>query len=329
VRAFHYYGLHDHVKMMEVFRGSLDSHLTCKVCGHSSVKSESFLDLSLSLQQPHISSTSSSLLEVSQSASSSQKHNVDSSTTNAVHDDDHSVAMFEDHANESHDAVSSSREASSPSSNDQSDLSLSDCLHYFTTLENLGEKVYCEVCGKSQEYQKQLVISTTPNVLILHLKRFDVYNNKKISTGVKIQLKDWDIAEFTHKSTSSIPDSNNNVRTSDEPDVAPMHKYAENSNNGNSDKFKMRRTETNGSNKDTLYNLQGVVCHSGTLHGGHYISYIIDYASNDQGAIDLEKYQWLKCDDETITVVTEDEVKHAEAYILFYVKDAFVSLSKY
>lgn len=37
-----------------MFRGALQSRLTCQQCGHESVKSESFLDLSLSLSQASV-----------------------------------------------------------------------------------------------------------------------------------------------------------------------------------------------------------------------------------------------------------------------------------
>jgi len=42
----------------QVFRGALQSRLTCQQCGHESVKSESFLDLSLSLNLDPVSGTS-------------------------------------------------------------------------------------------------------------------------------------------------------------------------------------------------------------------------------------------------------------------------------
>lgn len=42
----------------QVFRGALQSRLTCQQCGHESVKSESFLDLSLSLNLDPASGTS-------------------------------------------------------------------------------------------------------------------------------------------------------------------------------------------------------------------------------------------------------------------------------
>ncbi len=39
---------------------------------------------------------------------------------------------------------------------------------------------YCTGCAKNQDSQKQLFLATPPNVLILHLKRFDVLNDTKV-----------------------------------------------------------------------------------------------------------------------------------------------------
>lgn len=44
---------------------------------------------------------------------------------------------------------------------------------------------------------------------------------------------------------------------------------------------------------------------------GHYIAYLLDQAVGPSGI--LGKKQWIRCDDESVTVVTEDEVRDAEA----------------
>jgi ubiquitin carboxyl-terminal hydrolase 22/27/51 len=81
-----------------------------------------------------------------------------------------------------------------------------------------------------------------------------------------------------------------------------------------------------------LYDLFGVVVHKGSLNSGHYISYVQGHqadqhsasAGNNKTASTQQQLshqcQWLKCDDETITGVSMEEVRNVEGYILFYVR---------
>lgn len=56
--------------------------------------------------------------------------------------------------------------------------------------------------------------------------------------------------------------------------------------------------------RSDVYNLQGVVCHTGSLNQGHYISYIRGNDPNHS--------QWIRCDDERISLVSVREVERAE-----------------
>ena len=42
---------------------------------------------------------------------------------------------------------------------------------------------FCEKCGRARLMEKQLTISQPPPVLVLHLKRFDMLNNRKVRAG--------------------------------------------------------------------------------------------------------------------------------------------------
>ena len=59
-----------------------------------------------------------------------------------------------------------------------------------------------------------------------------------------------------------------------------------------------------------MYVLIGVICHSGTLHDGHYISNV---KRNDQ---------WFCCNDERVSPVSEAKVlsEGKQAYVLMYSK---------
>ena len=60
------------------------------------------------------------------------------------------------------------------------------------------------------------------------------------------------------------------------------------------------------SNKTHTYFLYGISCHSGDLHGGHYVAYC------------CYKGIWRCFDDSMVSTVSWDHVKRQEAYILFY-----------
>ena len=56
------------------------------------------------------------------------------------------------------------------------------------------------------------------------------------------------------------------------------------------------------------YNLYGVVNHSGSLEGGHYIAYSRNAASSD----------WYRYDDSDVTIASSSDVVTPNAYVLFY-----------
>lgn len=62
----------------------------------------------------------------------------------------------------------------------------------------------------------------------------------------------------------------------------------------------------------TTLRLVGVVVHLGSVEGGHYVAYT--YAKRQR--------QWMLCNDATVSPATEAEVLRAEAYVLFYERDA-------
>jgi uncharacterized UBP type Zn finger protein len=68
-------------------------------------------------------------------------------------------------------------------------LSVERCLRHFTMPETLADPVDCPSCGKKTLTKKQHVISKLPRVLVLHLKRFDAAQNKKIEDFVSFPEK--------------------------------------------------------------------------------------------------------------------------------------------
>lgn len=59
------------------------------------------------------------------------------------------------------------------------------------------------------------------------------------------------------------------------------------------------------------YQLLSVVVHKGKIDSGHYVAYA------------REGSEWFLFDDSKVVLVTEADVLHANAYLLFYVSSSF------
>jgi ubiquitin carboxyl-terminal hydrolase 22/27/51 len=59
-----------------------------------------------------------------------------------------------------------------------------------------------------------------------------------------------------------------------------------------------------GKNSSHLYDLQGIVCHIGSLDQGHYVAYIRGYNDDND--------TWYKCDDDNVVEVDQSTVEAAE-----------------
>lgn len=65
----------------------------------------------------------------------------------------------------------------------------------------------------------------------------------------------------------------------------------------------------NHGSSNTMYDLYGVVCHTGTMEGGHYVSLCKNPESSS----------WFKFDDHEVSEVSPTYVKsNPAAYVLFY-----------
>ncbi|GIY04486.1 ubiquitin carboxyl-terminal hydrolase 45 [Caerostris darwini] len=210
-----------------------------------------------------------------------------------------------------------------------SEYTLDSCLQNFTKPELLTDdnKYNCEKCTeiKRQEIgdetlriysnaSKHLLIFSPPPILTLHLKRFQLVgmNFCKMEENVKFPLI-LDISPYCSSSSLILPHM--------------------------------------ASVKDEiLYSLYGIVEHSGSLDGGHYIAYvkvskrILNHSfipkfpldqynleqllqkccktNSSQNIVEdienTEEKQWYYINDERVTEVSEDKVLKCEAYLLFY-----------
>ncbi|XP_063244272.1 ubiquitin carboxyl-terminal hydrolase 16/45 [Bacillus rossius redtenbacheri] len=207
---------------------------------------------------------------------------------------------------------------------EEGDTSVQSCLSQFTAVELMtgNNKVGCESCSQRHNQDKagkmvytnatkQLLVSSPPAVLILHLKRFQVLHSmfRKISSHVHFPMV-LDLAPIC------------SVKCKESPTMNPEQ-------------------------SQVLYALYGIVEHSGTLHGGHYVAYVKvrpelaeddprwAFVPRDDGrpqrsaprprdegahgpATEPPPGRWYYVSDSRVSEVTEDKVLQSQAYLLFY-----------
>ncbi|XP_013366237.1 PREDICTED: ubiquitin carboxyl-terminal hydrolase 45 [Chinchilla lanigera] len=194
------------------------------------------------------------------------------------------------------------------------ECSVQSCLYQFTSMELLmgNNKLLCETCtergrrrqreagaaekkaeGVYTNARKQLLISAVPAILILHLKRF-------------------------HQAGMSLRKVNRHVDFPLTLDLAPF----------------CSATCKNVSVGDkVLYDLYGIVEHSGSMRGGHYTAYVkvrlpsrklLEHITGKKSVPGLKEPdsesggQWVHVSDTYVQVVPESRALCAQAYLLFY-----------
>ncbi|MCD7454889.1 ubiquitin-specific protease ubp2 [Datura stramonium] len=77
--------------------------------------------------------------------------------------------------------------------------------------------------------------------------------------------------------------------------------------------------DTRSLQKETYkYQLIGVVVHSGTMRGGHYVAYVRGGPKITGKDVNAEDFAWYYASDTHVREVSLEEVLRSEAYILFY-----------
>ncbi|VDM68269.1 unnamed protein product [Strongylus vulgaris] len=159
------------------------------------------------------------------------------------------------------------------------DPTLHDMLGMFSETERLKpeESWYCNKCRDHVEATKKLELFRLPPVLIVQLKRF-VYT----ATYQTMHRRSKDERRVIY------PISN--------LDMSPF------------------LAETAPADQNTIYDLTGVVCHSGSSYFGHYVSIgrLAGFDSTDT-VVD-----WRLFDDSIVSKQSVNNVQSDDAYLLFY-----------
>lgn len=185
---------------------------------------------------------------------------------------------------------------------------LTDCFDMYFHEEKLGEDNawMCPACKRRQQCIKKLSLSSTPNVFIIHLKRFRQASSSrrtKLSTLVSFPLTGLDVNPYlSNKDSQSAGDDMSHLPTT----VAASR--ADNSAFIAQPWKKCNRNSITLSPEDNFYELYAVCNHHGTMQAGHYTAYCRNMV--DQ--------KWYSFDDQKVASIAERSVVTKDAYILFY-----------
>lgn len=316
-----------------LFSGTLQSDVVCRVCGNSSPTLEKFYDISLDVdklikpssarrsrtQSPgldgmegihgrHGSASAAAEERIPRKAKLDDKMDSGSGTPVVPSENLRTYAgaghnaKFSKEADKDADFVNT----------------LEECLSRFTEPELLGScsKMYCASCETRQEAMKQMSIRTLPPIVCLHFKRFEqsfasVRRSEmvKIDTPVEFPADGLDLTAFQ---TSEV------LRRRQKSDHAPDTKSRESALMA----AVQQKLETNEAAEsedippsirtsgESIYDLFAVVNHIGKIDSGHYTALI-----RRQGV-------WFRCDDEKVSRETDigATIRSEEAYLVFYVQ---------
>lgn len=167
-------------------------------------------------------------------------------------------------------------------------ITLQDCLDEFTKEEQLGEDDlwYCPQCKKHQQATKRFDLWKTPDILVVHLKRFS--NSRalrdKIDAFIDFPLEGLDLAGMSGERKVAQKLKEQGVDTAE---------------------LDLGNTE-----EPLLYDLFAVDEHLGGLGGGHYRAYALNH----------QTHKWYHFDDSFVTPAEAKDAVNANAYLLFYRK---------
>ena len=196
-------------------------------------------------------------------------------------------------------------------------------------------KIQCDVCVQKKTTNRRACINKLPNLMVLHLKRFDLdfqtFETVKLNNKMEFPF-DAKLNMFKYTKEGLEWEEKKKERANEDAGQSspkPSHIQYENAGLVEPDMT------------DYEYDLQGVLVHSGVAQGGHYYSFSRDPESEDK---------WYKFDDEDVTNFNLDQIpaqcfggpahsnytgveedRTSNALILFYKKTRKVdeSLSQY
>jgi ubiquitin C-terminal hydrolase len=186
-------------------------------------------------------------------------------------------------------------------------ISLQKCFENFTTPERLDDDnmYYCSTCKKHVRATKTMELWRLPNVLVVHLKRFEFRNairSFKDETFVDFPIEGLDMSPYCAHPNATVPSSAVGASS-----------------------LGSTNTDFSVDSIPAIYDLFGVVNHYGRLGFGHYTAFARRW---DENGMDKD---WALFDDSSVHSVGEqgpntrghDAIVGPAAYVLFYRRRVF------
>lgn len=173
--------------------------------------------------------------------------------------------------------------AGSYSSSIQSkNVNISDCFRLFSSEEVLGEtdQWYCSDCKEHVQASKKLDLWSMPEILIVHLKRF------QYSRGFRNKI-------------DSVVDFPTGGDVLDVSEYLPEGARASNTNS-------------------LQYQLFSISNHTGSLYSGHYTAYAKLWEDPDSPTHRRKNEHWYSFNDSYVSEMDEPPQPDSSAYLLFY-----------
>ena len=177
----------------------------------------------------------------------------------------------------------------------------------------------CAGCKKKVDVSKRTLITTTPNVLIVHLQRllfnFDTFQNDKLNQHFEFPQQ-LDLRPYSYYEVMAKENRLNKRRDGGGEEEK---KEVEDQERKGDEEAKEEQKGEGGSGDDEEaqeppeedcfeYKLAGVTVHSGTAHAGHYWSYINTRRGHEEAAEggdeeawgSTENDRWMEFNDSTV-----------------------------
>lgn len=160
-------------------------------------------------------------------------------------------------------------------------------------------KIHCDVCVQKKAATRRTCFGSLPNMLLLHLKRFDLdfqtFETVKLNNRMEFPTK-INMLNYTKEGLEAL-----------ERAAAANQENSEDSSNAES-RSKQKNLQYQDVSEfadinieDYEYELQGILVHAGVAQGGHYYSFVKDSNSAAGGG-------WFKFDDDDVTPFNAEQI---------------------
>lgn len=153
-------------------------------------------------------------------------------------------------------------------------------------------KINCDVCAQKKDTVRRTCLEILPNMLILHLKRFDLdfntFETVKLNNRMAFDTK-LNLFKYTKEG----------MEVEERKKVAAADAGGDGSKEQEQLAYELSQGFVEPNIDDFEYELQGVLVHAGVAQGGHYYSFVRDSETIDK---------WYRFDDEDVSPFQSDQI---------------------